>query len=403
MSESPEFPSKPQLGEPSWSGANRTAEIRSAIEPALKNYQPIVKLADLEESFRPDGSVPPAGHVQESLNSAAGVVSGSASRVSTASYGVSHAEELMDEGPVPLPSSSTGNSLNRVDSNQSAHLSPLPEGGSLNPNLNLSPTLLPSSSTPNVGAAPSLPERSPSKHRVPPLPSSNDRIASPLPVNAPQPPTPNPSDLNSPSAILPPTQSVHNLAGAGTSPSGYPNEKSSENPFSNSSSVPDDPTFAETGRPVVGQGGPKTGSLGTPRRPSNTFTSTSTSDPNQAQSLTGSGSGSLSGAAAHSNYQSKAQEAEAEREEVRRIAESNRLSSQNLNVGGQVQARIRRDGTVVRRGEHDFQKAEEENLPVYQEVDGENANATGGNVEDQQSLSDAARAGRENQLSGGKN
>lgn len=100
--------------------------------------------------------------------------------------------------------------------------------------------------------------------------------------------------------------------------------------------VGEEPTLAETGSPIVssaGGPGPLTGTL-SPRVKS---TSTTTSGgQHQPQSYFAS---------------SNEEKAQLEREEVQK---------------GLVGARLRRDGTVVRRGDKDWQEAEQEDLPPYE-------------------------------------
>lgn len=407
VGETPPFPSQAQHlspGEPSWAGASKVAEIRRSIEPALKNYQPIVKVPDVFDTLNPNarsnstttvGTQAQGGGVSlqdpqvigqqgGGISSGVGnfgihqlsdtpIHSSAASIISssdTVSYAVSHAEELADETSSTTHGGFTMENQRR-QSQQS--LSPLPQGGSLPPNLNMSPTFgnasvtSPISGSTSTSTPPNLPNRDGSvKHRVPPLPSD---VASPLPPNAPQPPTPNPSDLNLNENNLPPSQSVHNLATSSSN-----NDGNQRLP-----TAPDDPTYAETGKPIVGPGGPKSGSLGTPRRPSNV-----NNERPESSSLTG-------GAAAHSQYQSKAQEAEAERERARLSGDG------NLNAN--VSARIRRDGTVVRRGEADFQQAEDEGLPVYQAVE---TSQSGDTIAGNQSNESPLQAATRNEASGGK-
>lgn len=272
----PPFPSKRvHKGEESWPGAPQIAAIRAAVEPAVKAHQS-------------DKTLPPLPPVTAKLKD------DDAASSDTLSYAESHAAELAESTKederadkmatdAALPSSSGLSTARRTsgDRRPSDPLSPLPEGGSLPPNLNMNPVLSPSS---------------------PP--------------------------------VLPPRTS-------GTQLSSH-----QENPFSEEEEADEGPTFAETGQPILSSDdpGPKTGTLSPRRKPAPPTTS------------------SLAEAAVPPPPTSSA----ASSKEAEAMAE--RLANERAEVAaGAVQARLRRNGTVVRRGDSDWDQAQAEDLPPYAE------------------------------------
>ena len=315
--------------ETSWAGASRTAAIRAALPPALAGYQPGTQLPELPVEDLASGT---SG--ASSLHSA-----------DTISYGESHAEELSlfnqgtelhddDDGAsahhggsaAMLGAAGTGGAAayahsSSASTHSGAHaaLAPSSLGGggptspSLLDNINNGPAELPPSPSAGHGAA--------QRHRVPPLPSPS--------------------------------------AGGGSSSSGGMMPPPPQHETDVRGDLADGPSVAETGKPIVGPGGPSSGTL-QPRVPRRSSAASSGAAINPfgdaASAPLAGGAGSSTMADAHAR---KAAEAARERKEAEAQRERDQVAAQA------VQARIRRDGTVVRRGEQGYEEAEEEGLPAY--------------------------------------
>ncbi|CEH16107.1 hypothetical protein CBOM_05980 [Ceraceosorus bombacis] len=322
----PPFPAprvKAGPNEPLWPGASRTAAIRAAVGPALAAYHPAAQLPELD------------------LPAEGGPVKASLSRKDTESYGVSHAAELSDQhigSSASSPPQAGGGDLQRIESsssvtgqNHAASGFPLsPPQGSPNEllsNINNAPANLPSS--PPIGA-----HTQPQRHRVPPIPS----------------PTARPADASN----LPPAPS-HETDVKGDLATG--------------------PIVAETGQPIVGPGGPSSGQLSprVPRKPSVTAHAATASGnaPSvpTADSTAAAASSSSPLSAQPASYYETTSDARArkEAEAARERKEAEARAEQEQVRQHVVSARLRRDGTIVRRGEQGFAEAEEENLPPYHE------------------------------------
>lgn len=307
-------------GEPSWQNETQLAAIRAAVEPALREHK-----TDYSLPFMPI------------LKDASTL-----SQRETVSFAESNKKELAEmlaEGnDVPTLEAANKN-LGPHDSaiSQSIYsrqsfssntgpLSPLPEGGSLPPNLNLEPTVLP----------PPNPRRTSSTSRL-----DNEANTSPIPV----------------SDSTPPPRSVFDEPGSSAAfmkQSGPPDM----NDNVHSATIADQgPTFAETGSPIATlDPGPITGVL-SPRRksqpserkpmpplPADIAAATSANAAAKAMAAGQSNPGSALSTSSPPPHPTAKQEKEAlEQAEVQKIADE-----------------VRGDGESKK-------KDEEEELPSYQE------------------------------------
>jgi hypothetical protein len=299
-----------------WPHEARVAAVRAAVEPALRLYKADLSLPQL-----------PSDDEAKSL-----------SKGDTVKFAESNSRELesmlahQDAGNHSLDTETMveeSSSMSFLDaphvdrrrSSSSGALSPLPEGGSLPPNLNLEPAV--------------LPERRPTLGSVDPA----------QPISPALPPRPVHGELQQ-------TQQGEDSVDA-----------------AHSAAIGDSgPTYAETGSPIASSDpGPKSGTLN-PRRPPSIFKPMPALPPElaspnaqtRANPMTGPGSSTVptnapspSGTTASGKDQEALRErAEQERREVEELA---------------VAARLRRDGTVVRRGDPDWEHAQKEDLPPYTE------------------------------------
>ena len=282
--------------EATWSGAVRVAEIRAAAGPAVSNLQvdtltlPHVVSA---AAFADDGVVDMRAGTQSGAASSLG-------RSDTVSYGVSHAADLKADTHVAAPgaslptedsedtlsvlnapSMSSTTAIAGSPSNQSmGHLfGSSPSGsysgqahghatGPLSAKINMAPVDIPASAdlhrhrrSSSFGSPPPVPGR-PQQHRVPPMPGQASHS-----------PTTGSGPFGSP-AMHTSHLKPHEADGM-SSPFSYDSSPAAPggsdlhvggNQHESAQVAPDEPTVAETGSPIVGPGGPKTGYL--PRRPS---------------------------------------------------------------------------------------------------------------------------------------
>ncbi|KDN52822.1 hypothetical protein K437DRAFT_149178 [Tilletiaria anomala UBC 951] len=357
--------------EATWSGAVRVAEIRAAVGPAIQQLQ-VDKHTLPQVPSMTAGTGTGAGAASGPFADNTSVFSGAASslgRSDTVSFGVSHAAELKAASSSELSLSSGGGGIvaghERVQlSNDGAvsHLAPpgstaqLPSsspqlshtqlygsspsgfasGGPLSARINMNPIDIPTSPTSGIvpyhrrtssfnrDSPPPVPGRPtqhpPQQHRVPPLPgnSSHSSNSSFSPSNV----------AFSPSS---PSRLAHGIPGHERHPPLAPGDGASYGQgdvhhyggadLASPMTAPDEPTVAETGSPIVGQGGPKTGYL--PRRKSSVVPSAaSTAGSSSTGGVGGStmaGISSSSSGVAASPYETTAEararkDAEAERE-----------------------------------------------------------------------------------------
>lgn len=384
--------------EANWKGAERTAEIRAAVEHALKAYVPQGTLPELPLATG-SGSGSVAGGGTSALN-----------RHDTSSFAVSHRAELESEGR----NSQTHPGLARTDSNLSvppslsatsgsgsghlptvgapsaaystqtpvpgstsgppsagagAGLQTLPERGILTASLNMSPTSIPAPTSP-LTAPPPIPPRGGSTgsvsgggagRRVPPLPPAAGQAqaqghmysttapgADEMVVPSPLPSTSNFGAISpeGPAQLGLMGSPISSSAGAsGSGPgSGLPlgaggvvGVGAGREEQEALGTAPANPTVAETGAPISGTAGPKSGSLGVPRRLSKSSTdgasaSSSTSTSANA-SMPGTYDSSATGPAAPTQPIDPASEARARKEaEAAREAEQVRLHATNARI-----------------------------------------------------------------------
>lgn len=331
--ETPVFPAAALAGSKGWTGSEQTAQVRFALDPALRALQIDYSPAQLGADKTIAGG---------SVQSSAATMSDAAS-----SYAESHAAEIAE-----------------ADRTQEAVISELSKPSAAGP------------TGATLGAAPPLPR----------LDSASSLGTSP----APDPVAPNPmtARLNmEPTPRLPTSPGLDpadSNAGTAASTSPAPPAAAADathepSPFA----PPEEVTVAETGAAIFGTGGPKTGVLGVPRRKSTAPTgagiSPGVSSSSAAPPPLPPSSTSTSSAAAAKSAEAASERLRAEQAEVEATAERQRLynrtpgvapplsgaASTSTGAPTMVNARLRRDGTIVRRGERDWVAAESEDLPPY--------------------------------------
>ncbi|KAK0550119.1 hypothetical protein OC846_003075 [Tilletia horrida] len=350
VDETPVFPAAALAGAHSWNGTAQTAQVRAAIDPALRNlqidYAP-ASLTNVAVSGSTTGSIESgpnsatAGYAESHATEIAEADRTQAAVVNELSSTAPHAtaESRTDSLQIPPPP------LNRIDSGSSYGVSP--SGGASSP---IAARL-------NMGPTPHLP-------MSPPLPSGGAAAVGSSDASA---------------GIAP--GSTGGDGGASAAPGIASDERSPHAP-------PEDVTVAETGAAIFGTGGPKTGTLGVPRRRSSAVPSGSASSPSPAAT------GAPSSAAAAKSAEAAAERAAAEQAEVVAAAERERAMNRAslsghagaipaaapvpASVAPAVHARLRRDGTIVRRGEPDWAAAETEDLPPYTVEDTSGGRSAGG-------------------------
>ncbi|KAE8264549.1 hypothetical protein A4X09_0g6937 [Tilletia walkeri] len=347
--ETPVFPAASLSGVKGWDGAHRTAQVRSAIDPALHSLQVNHSLPNLDSTGTSSAALPAPVPVESYADTHAADI---------AEADRTHQAVLAELANAPSSTDSAGNTLhappplNRFDSGSSYGASP---------------------SNPTVG-------------------TGAGASASPIAARLNMGPTPHlpPSPMAPTSATNDPSSASAQGDNSAVPPALNPDAPDPTSPHA----PPEDVTVAETGAAIYGTGGPKTGTLGVPRRKSAVPGSTaappsSSSNPFTSNSALPSTTGPSpatappSSAAAAKSAEAAAERLAAEQADVQARAERERASHRASYVavppavggggGGQmpaVHARLRRDGTIVRRGEADWAAAENEDLPPYTVQDG---------------------------------
>lgn len=319
-----------------WEGSGRTAEVRSMVDPALQAYVSRTTVPTLPSESN-------AGGADKAALGAGAAGPVSSIRDDASSFRTTHAHELAQDN---LHGGEGDDASVYTAATTHSALTPLAEDGSTpgaepagpNPRWNHSPSMIPA-----------LPPRPPSER----------------------------ASLHSPPVPRRPSQS------GGTLPPPSPTlgAQDEASPFADQhpDNAPPGPTVAETGAvlPSSPTGpGPKTGTLER-RRPSATSQTVGGSGalppshhaaagsppslvPGRPPSIGGgSSSGGGGGPVGFSSPASIPPPAAA-------AATSSDHPMSTMDTG--VHARIRRDGTVTRRGDSDFHQAEQEQLPPYTEM-----------------------------------
>ncbi|CAD6884678.1 unnamed protein product [Tilletia controversa] len=368
--EAPIFPAAALAGVKGWDGAQRTAQVRASIDPALRSLQ--IDYAPPTLDSTSNTITAPLASATAPADPTAAATKPVGSYADTHAADIAELEQAQQAAVHELanaPAAGTGTAHSSTDTEPvKDHLTAPPplnrfdSGSSYGPPS--SPPLHPAAGPGTGTGTTSMTSRlnmGPTPHLPPsPLTTAADTSATGSDATA---TTTNPPAVN-PDAPDP------------TSPH----------------APPEDVTVAETGAAIFGTGGPKTGVLGVPRRKSAVPGSPSL----PLSSGSGSGAGAGVGAQTPAPYgspsaaaQAKSAEAAAERlaaeqadvearaereRAARRVSSSAAAAAPLAGDGGEaaagggagpVHARLRRDGTIVRRGEADWAKAENEDLPAY--------------------------------------